>query len=52
VAALVKCLAKELGPRVRVNSMAPGRIDTARSRSLDEARASDFGIPTEEQRGT
>ena len=50
VAALVKCLAKELGPRVRVNSMAPGRIDTARSRSLDESRASDFGIPTEEQR--
>jgi 3-oxoacyl-[acyl-carrier protein] reductase len=50
VAALVKCLAKELGPRVRVNSMAPGRIDTARSRSLDEARAADSGIPTEEQR--
>jgi 3-oxoacyl-[acyl-carrier protein] reductase len=50
VAALVKCLAKELGPRVRVNSIAPGRIDTARSRSLDEARAADFGISTEEQR--
>jgi 3-oxoacyl-[acyl-carrier protein] reductase len=50
VAALVKCLAKELGPRIRVNSMAPGRIDTARSRSLDEARAADFGISTEEQR--
>jgi 3-oxoacyl-[acyl-carrier protein] reductase len=50
VAALVKCLAKELGPRVRVNSMAPGRIDTARSRSLDEARAANSGIPTEEQR--
>ena len=50
VAALVKCLAKEIGPRVRVNSMAPGRIDTARSRSLDEARAQDFGISTEEQR--
>jgi 3-oxoacyl-[acyl-carrier protein] reductase len=50
VAALVKCLAKELGPRLRVNSMAPGRIDTARSRSLDEARAADFGISTEEQR--
>ena len=50
VAALVKCLAKEVGPRVRVNSMAPGRIDTARSRSLDEARAQDFGISTEEQR--
>jgi 3-oxoacyl-[acyl-carrier protein] reductase len=51
VAALVKCLAKELGPRIRVNSMAPGRIDTARSRSLDEARAADLGISTEEQRG-
>jgi 3-oxoacyl-[acyl-carrier protein] reductase len=50
VAALVKCLAKELGPRIRVNSMAPGRIDTARSRSLDEARAADFSISTEEQR--
>ncbi len=50
VAALVKCLAKELGPRIRVNSMAPGRIDTARSRSMDEARAADFGISTEEQR--
>jgi 3-oxoacyl-[acyl-carrier protein] reductase len=50
VAALVKCLGKELGPRIRFNSMAPGRIDTARSRSLDEARATDFGISTEEQR--
>jgi 3-oxoacyl-[acyl-carrier protein] reductase len=50
VAALVKCLAKDLGPRIRVNSMAPGRIDTARSRSVDEARAADFGISAEEQR--
>ena len=50
VAALVKCLAKELGPRIRANSMAPGRIDTARSRSLDEARAADSGVPVEEQR--
>jgi 3-oxoacyl-[acyl-carrier protein] reductase len=50
VAALVKCLAKELGPRIRFNSMAPGRIDTARSRSLDEARAAEAGVPTEEQR--
>ncbi len=50
VAALAKCLARELGPHVRVNSMAPGRTDTARSRSLDEARANDLGISTEEQR--
>jgi 3-oxoacyl-[acyl-carrier protein] reductase len=50
VAALVKCLAKELGPRIRFNSMAPGRIDTARSRSLDEARAADSSVQVEEQR--
>jgi 3-oxoacyl-[acyl-carrier protein] reductase len=50
VAALAKCLAKELGPRIRVNSMAPGRINTARSRSLDESRATALGIPVEEQR--
>jgi 3-oxoacyl-[acyl-carrier protein] reductase len=50
VAALVKCLAKEFGPRIRANSLAPGRIDTARSRSVDEARAADLGVPVEEQR--
>jgi 3-oxoacyl-[acyl-carrier protein] reductase len=50
VAALVKCLAKELGPRIRFNSMAPGRIDTNRSRSVDEARAADSGVSVEEQR--
>jgi 3-oxoacyl-[acyl-carrier protein] reductase len=50
VAALVKCLAKELGPRIRVNSMAPGRINTARSRSVDEARAADADVSVEEQR--
>ena len=50
VAALAKCLANELGPRIRVNSLAPGRIDTARSRSVDESRAQALGISVEEQR--
>jgi NAD(P)-dependent dehydrogenase (short-subunit alcohol dehydrogenase family) len=30
--------------------MAPGRIDTARSRSLDESRAQALGVSVEEQR--
>jgi len=50
VAALAKCLANELGPRIRVNSLAPGRIDTARSRSLDESRAQALSVSVEEQR--
>ena len=50
VAALAKCLARELGPRVRVNSLAPGRFDTARVRSLDRSRAEALGVSDEEQR--
>jgi 3-oxoacyl-[acyl-carrier protein] reductase len=50
VAALAKCLANELGPRIRVNTLAPGRIDTARSRSVDESRAQALGVSVEEQR--
>jgi 3-oxoacyl-[acyl-carrier protein] reductase len=50
VAALAKCLALELGPRVRVNSLAPGRFDTARVRSLDRSRAEALGVSDEEQR--
>lgn len=49
VAALVKVLAQSLGPAVRVNSIAPGRILTARSRSLDASRAGSLGISLKEQ---
>ena len=49
VAALVKSLARELGPRVRVNSVAPGRISTERTTSLAEARADAAGIALDEQ---
>ena len=50
VAALVKCLASELAPAIRVNSLAPGRFDTGRVRRLDERRAAAAGIGVEEQR--
>ena len=50
VAALAKVLAREHGPRVRVNSVAPGRIDTDRVRELDEARAAREGRTVEEVR--
>ena len=50
LAALVKVLARELAPRVRVNGVAPGRIDTDRLRSGDEARAEASGRPLAEVR--
>ena len=50
VAALAKCLARELGPKIRVNSLAPGRFATDRVRSLDVARAEVQGISAERQR--
>jgi 3-oxoacyl-[acyl-carrier protein] reductase len=50
VAALVKCLALELAPAVRVNSIVPGRIDTERVRFLDRNRAEATGVSVEEQR--
>jgi 3-oxoacyl-[acyl-carrier protein] reductase len=50
VAALAKVLARELGPRIRVNSIAPGRFDTDRVRSMDSARAERGGATEEEVR--
>ena len=47
VTALAKTLSRELAPRIRVNSLAPGRFDTDRVRSLDEARAKSQGITAE-----
>ncbi len=49
VAAMAKVLARELGPKIRVNSLAPGRFDTDRVRSLDKGRAEAQGITIEQQ---
>jgi 3-oxoacyl-[acyl-carrier protein] reductase len=40
---LIKSLVTEIAP-VRINGIAPGRIDTARVRSLDELRATESGL--------
>ena len=50
VAALVKSLARELAPQIRVNSLAPGRFDTERVRSIDSRRAEVAGITIDEER--
>lgn len=39
---LIKTLVSEIAP-IRINGVAPGRFDTERVRSLDEARAADSG---------
>ncbi len=49
VAAMAKVLARELGPSIRVNSLAPGRFDTDRVRSLDEGRAKARGVTVAQQ---
>jgi 3-oxoacyl-[acyl-carrier protein] reductase len=46
---LIKSLVGEIPP-VRVNGIAPGRIDTDRIRSLDAARANELGVPVEQVR--
>jgi 3-oxoacyl-[acyl-carrier protein] reductase len=47
---LVKSLSVELGARVRVNGLAPGRIDTARVAEIDEAASRRSGAPIEQVR--
>jgi len=47
LAGLVKSLVTEIAP-IRINGVAPGRFDTARVRSLDEARAAETGSSIEE----
>ncbi len=48
VAALAKTLAHQLAPDIRVNSLAPGRFNTDRIRSLDATRAEATGLSQEE----
>ena len=48
VAALAKTLARELAPAIRVNSLAPGRFDTDRIRTLDASRAETLGVSQEQ----
>ena len=51
VQALCKSLSVELAvDNIRVNCLAPGRIDTARLRELDAANAARQGVPLEEIR--
>src|SRR5215213_9533133 len=48
VAALAKTLARELAPDIRVNSLAPGRFDTDRIRTIDAGRAEMTGMSLEQ----
>jgi 3-oxoacyl-[acyl-carrier protein] reductase len=47
VAALAKVLSRELAPRIRVNTMGPGRFNTDRIRQLDAVRAEKQGTTPE-----
>jgi 3-oxoacyl-[acyl-carrier protein] reductase len=48
---LIKSLVGEIAP-IRINGIAPGRIDTDRIRSLDGARAAELGVAVEEVQRT
>lgn len=50
VLGLVKTLADELAPNIRVNNLIPGRIDTDRVAALDKGTAQRLGISVEEAR--
>ena len=49
VSGLVKVLAQELAPRVRVNGLAPGRYETERGLAVATARAESRGVPLDEE---
>ena len=52
IAGLAKSLSAELAPDgILINTLGPGRISTARSQSMDAARAETLGVPVEEVRG-
>jgi 3-oxoacyl-[acyl-carrier protein] reductase len=48
---LIKTLVGEIAP-IRINGIAPGRIDTHRIRTLDGARATEMGVAVEEVQRT
>jgi 3-oxoacyl-[acyl-carrier protein] reductase len=50
VAALVRALAHELAPDIRVNALAPGRFETSRAIEGDERRARSEDVPVAEIR--
>ncbi len=50
IAALVGCLARELGPRIRVNALSPGRFTTERGEEVLAARAKSQGVSVEDER--
>ncbi|BAS28846.1 SDR family oxidoreductase [Limnochorda pilosa] len=50
IVGLAKTLSQELAPRVRINCIAPGRLDTERVRELDEIKARQVGSTLDEVR--